>query len=42
MHDRDWTNDAIVGIAEGLREKGYTLIEPKTIISEGIEDIIDE
>lgn len=42
MHDRDWTNEAIVEIAEGLREKGYTLIEPETIISEGIEDVADE
>ena len=42
MHDRDWTNEAIVGIAEGLREKGYTLIKPETIISEGIEDVTNE
>lgn len=42
MHDRDWTNEAIVGIAEGLREKGYALIEPETIISEGIEDPSNE
>ncbi|SFH59393.1 polysaccharide deacetylase family protein [Pisciglobus halotolerans] len=38
MHDRDWTNDAIVDIAEGLRDKGYTLVDPATIISEGSED----
>lgn len=42
MHDRDWTNEVIVEIAEGLREKGYTLVEPKTIISEGSEDTKDE
>ncbi|WP_034550147.1 polysaccharide deacetylase family protein [Carnobacterium funditum] len=33
MHDRSWTNEAVVGIAEGLREKGYTLIDPALILS---------
>jgi len=31
MHDRSWTNDAVVSIAEGLIEKGYTLVDPKFI-----------
>lgn len=33
MHDRSWTNDAIIDIAEGLKEKGYTLIDPALIAS---------
>lgn len=31
MHDRSWTNDAVVSIAEGLVEKGYTLVDPDFI-----------
>lgn len=31
MHDRKWTAEAIRGIVEGLRAKGYDLIDPKTI-----------
>ncbi|MDN6626550.1 MAG: polysaccharide deacetylase family protein [Pisciglobus halotolerans] len=42
MHDRDWTNDAIVDIAKGLRDKGYTLVDPETIISVGSEESTDE
>ena len=35
MHDRKWTADALKEIIEGLREKGYDLIDPATI--KGIE-----
>ena len=31
MHDREWTAGALRGIVEGLRAKGYDLIDPKTI-----------
>ncbi|MEK3994328.1 polysaccharide deacetylase family protein [Psychrobacillus sp. FSL K6-2365] len=31
MHDREWTAEALQGIVEGLRAKGYDLIDPKTI-----------
>ena len=31
MHDRSWTNEAVLSIAEGLVEKGYTLVDPKLI-----------
>lgn len=31
MHDRKWTAEALRGIVEGLRAKGYDLIDPKTI-----------
>ena len=31
MHDREWTAEALRGIVEGLRAKGYDLIDPKTI-----------
>lgn len=31
MHDREWTAAALPKIVEGLREKGYTLIDPATI-----------
>ena len=31
MHDRKWTSAALRGIVEGLRAKGYDLIDPKTI-----------
>ncbi|WP_277587282.1 polysaccharide deacetylase family protein [Psychrobacillus antarcticus] len=31
MHDREWTAEGLQGIVEGLRAKGYDLIDPKTI-----------
>lgn len=31
MHDREWTADALKDIVEGLRAKGYDLIDPATI-----------
>lgn len=31
MHDREWTANALKGIVEGLRAKGYELIDPATI-----------
>ncbi|SEK39361.1 Peptidoglycan/xylan/chitin deacetylase, PgdA/CDA1 family [Carnobacterium iners] len=33
MHDRSWTSEAAIAIAEGLKEKGYTLIDPALIAS---------
>lgn len=33
MHDRSWTNEAIVPIVEGLREKEFTLVDPNLIAS---------
>lgn len=33
MHDRSWTNEAVVSIAEGLIEKGFTLVDPNLIES---------
>lgn len=38
MHDREWTNEVIVPIAEGLREKEFTLIDPKLIASPESEE----
>ncbi|MFL2105981.1 polysaccharide deacetylase family protein [Desemzia sp. FAM 23991] len=38
MHDREWTNQAIVPIAEGLREQEFTLIDPKLIVSPESEE----
>lgn len=35
MHDRTWTSEALRDIVNGLRDKGYTLIDPKTIDTEG-------
>jgi peptidoglycan/xylan/chitin deacetylase (PgdA/CDA1 family) len=35
MHDRKWTAEALRGIVEGFREKGYDFIDPHTI--KGIE-----
>ncbi|MFS0574398.1 polysaccharide deacetylase family protein [Sporosarcina sp. 179-K 3D1 HS] len=35
MHDREWTADALEEIVLGLREKGYTLVDPLTI--KGVE-----
>jgi peptidoglycan/xylan/chitin deacetylase (PgdA/CDA1 family) len=31
MHDRDWTNEALVDIVKGLRAKGYTFVNPDQI-----------
>ncbi|MGE6487842.1 polysaccharide deacetylase family protein [Paenisporosarcina sp. NPDC076898] len=31
MHDRKWTAEALGGIVEGLRAKGYGMIDPATI-----------
>lgn len=31
MHDREWTNKALNDIISGLREKGYTLLDPAQI-----------
>ncbi len=31
MHDRVWTAEALTGIVEGLRKKGYEMIDPDTI-----------
>ena len=36
MHDREWTAAALKDIVEGLRAKGYDLIDPATI--KGVED----
>lgn len=33
MHDRAWTRDASAQIVEGLRDKGYALVDPETIAS---------
>ena len=35
MHDRNWTADALKDIVEGLRAKGYEMIDPATI--KGVE-----
>lgn len=35
MHDREWTAGALKGIVEGLRAKGYALIDPMAI--KGVE-----
>lgn len=31
MHDREWTNEALEGIVKGLKEKGYSFVDPKQI-----------
>ncbi|TXC92112.1 polysaccharide deacetylase family protein [Metabacillus litoralis] len=31
MHDREWTNDALQKIIEGLQEKSYKIVDPKKI-----------
>ncbi|MGR9050314.1 polysaccharide deacetylase family protein [Halobacillus faecis] len=31
MHDREWTNKALGSIADGLRDKGYELLDPALI-----------
>ncbi|AZP05424.1 polysaccharide deacetylase family protein [Jeotgalibaca ciconiae] len=33
MHDRPWTSEAIGDIIDGLREKGYEMVDPKLIAS---------
>jgi peptidoglycan/xylan/chitin deacetylase (PgdA/CDA1 family) len=38
MHDREWTKDALTDIVSGLREKGYTFVDPQTI--KGVNDQI--
>ncbi|WP_221563980.1 polysaccharide deacetylase family protein [Alkalihalobacillus sp. TS-13] len=32
MHDRDWTNEALVDIVKGLQAKGYTFVHPEQIV----------
>ncbi|MFD1172062.1 polysaccharide deacetylase family protein [Oceanobacillus picturae] len=34
MHDRDWTSEALGDIIEGLREKGYEMVDPNLIQTE--------
>jgi len=36
MHDRDWTADAMETIVNGLRDKGYEIVDPKLI--KGLKD----
>lgn len=36
MHDRDWTADAMEEIVNGLRDKGYEIVDPELI--KGLED----
>ncbi|MEK4565469.1 polysaccharide deacetylase family protein [Alkalihalobacillus sp. FSL R5-0424] len=31
MHDREWTNEALSDIVDGLRDKGYDFVDPHTI-----------
>ncbi|GAA0452930.1 polysaccharide deacetylase family protein [Alkalibacillus silvisoli] len=33
MHDREWTNDALEDIVEGLREQGYEMLDPESILT---------
>lgn len=39
MHDRSWTRDASVEIVEGLRDKGYALVDPDLIASPEREEM---
>ncbi|MGM7701007.1 polysaccharide deacetylase family protein [Pseudalkalibacillus sp. Hm43] len=32
MHDRDWTNEALMDIVKGLEAKGYTFVDPDQIV----------
>ncbi|WP_411955339.1 polysaccharide deacetylase family protein [Alkalibacillus sp. S2W] len=32
MHDREWTNAALKDIVQGLRDKGYDMLDPDTIL----------
>ncbi len=34
MHDREWTNDGLEEMVEGLRDKGYELLDPMLIDTE--------
>lgn len=36
MHDREWTADALKEIVEGLREKGYEMLDP--VLIKGVEE----
>ncbi len=38
MHDREWTKNALEDIVLGLREKGYTFVDPQAI--KGVDDAI--
>lgn len=38
MHDREWTNEAILPIIEGLEEKGYSFVDPTLIASPESEE----
>jgi peptidoglycan/xylan/chitin deacetylase (PgdA/CDA1 family) len=38
MHDREWTKNALKDIVTGLREKGYTFVDPQAI--KGVGDDI--
>ncbi|WP_456271687.1 polysaccharide deacetylase family protein [Bacillus sp. AK031] len=31
MHDREWTNEALADIVQGLRDKGYEMVDPELI-----------
>nr|WP_188206492.1 polysaccharide deacetylase family protein [Alkalibacillus aidingensis] len=33
MHDREWTNEALEDIVEGLRDKGYEMLDPELILN---------
>ncbi|WP_017186027.1 polysaccharide deacetylase family protein [Alkalibacillus haloalkaliphilus] len=33
MHDREWTNEALEEIVEGLRDQGYDMLDPKLILT---------
>ncbi|WP_227395661.1 polysaccharide deacetylase family protein [Jeotgalibacillus aurantiacus] len=35
MHDREWTNEALPGIVDGLRGKGYDIVDP--VLIKGID-----
>lgn len=37
MHDREWTADALEEIVNGLRDKGYEIVDPELI--KGLEDL---
>jgi peptidoglycan/xylan/chitin deacetylase (PgdA/CDA1 family) len=41
MHDRSWTKEAVIDIAEGLKEKGYTLVDPALIASPEREESVE-
>ncbi|MDQ0350456.1 peptidoglycan/xylan/chitin deacetylase (PgdA/CDA1 family) [Alkalibacillus filiformis] len=33
MHDREWTNEALEEIVEGLRDQGYEMLDPNLILT---------